>query len=573
MAYCFIISSNIDFVNSTEKFVDKHSYYTPLKFLLRKDVYANAIESYKCLSEKFSAISFSDLREAVVLLDEYFNIHNCNAIQHEVNVDIFWGRMIVSFPELEFIFLNRTLEGSRTVVDWIENETKSNKDVAFLPLFDFNGVRKDIRKNCKKGLQERIGSARIIEDEVSYAFFHAYIAYKHNHRSKLYTTLNHLNQDKELKPHVDLQIQDLSLGFVDKREDLHLQDLEQRYKEYNFLNCVNKEKDFLITVGGKDECKQCGIETHTLKYKVEPIYKPTRGMYDISRKLNLDNPVPIEIDDNNGHSAPGILALIAENLINRAQQILDSTKQVKDAIHAATLALEAKELLNGLTPTLALQAFTLQQKAEVMAECLFVGTEYNIDLEPRFTEIEKEVKFISERFAKTEQKRVQLNTQLIIAEILSGVYNSYKQFEEELECLNKARSLNFKLKEKIKGKTFVRPLLRLGWVMDSVRNFVIFLSLMQVVFAFFYYLFLKCYQKTWIWDFTWSGISSEIKTILVSILASIKYFFTTETSGIFVNVFEQNELLGNMIRGFQGLCSLSSLSIFMAMIYLRISRK
>ena len=204
---------------------------------------------------------------------------------------------------------------------------------------------------------------------------------------------------------------------------------------------------------------------------------------------------------------------------------------------------------------------------------MFVGTEYNINLAPRFTEIEEEVRFISERFAEKEQERVQLNTQLIISEVLSGVFNSYKQFEEELECLNRARRLSFKLKENGKRKMYIRILLGLSWAMDSVRNFALFLLMMQLFFMLFYYLFMKDYEQTWVWDFSWNGINTELCVLTRSFISSTKYFFTTETSETFVDVFKKHERLSNIIRGFQGFCSLSSLSIFMAMVYLRISRK
>lgn len=609
MEHCFIISSNLTFVNTTARFVSKHSYIKSIKILLRNAQYSDSIELHKCLSEKLNSIQFTYLRESVFIVDEYLNLNRCNAINHKVDPEVFWSRMILAFPEMEFLFLNKLTADSRTVIDWIENESKKEKDAAFGSLFDHGCVRNRLRKNINRGLPIRDKFSRIIEDELSYAYFHGYIAYKRNHLCKLYTTLNHLEKESKTDETVQLQIQDLSLGFVDKREDVHLLDMSKRYKELPFLKNVETDRDFIITSGQEHkkvkakyifidkikktqkiigiltgnkailvrekiyfiwlndgensvkECDYCELKNHDLNYKVEQIYKPTKGMYDIEKKLQLISTPPTlqsdVIERKNGHSAPGVLAFIAESLIARSQHILDNAKQITDAVHAATLALEAKELLNGLTPTLALQAFVLQQKAEVTAECLFIGTEYNIKLKPRFKNIKGEVEFIALRFAESERERTQLNVQLKIAETLSGIYGNYKQFEEELECLNKARSLSFKLS----NKAFVPFLMLLSWAMNSLKNFGWVLLGMQIIFAFCYYLLSRDYVN-----------SNEI-TMINSLVASSKYFFTSETTTTFEMVFQCHELSGNIIRTFQGVCSLSSLSIFMALIYLRFSRK
>ncbi|MCY1528086.1 hypothetical protein D9M68_631780 [compost metagenome] len=269
----------------------------------------------------------------------------------------------------------------------------------------------------------------------------------------------------------------------------------------------------------------------------------------------------------NGHSASGILAFIAKELIARAQHILDNARQVIDAVHAATLALEAKELLNGLTPSLALHAFSIQQEAEVTAECLFVGTEYNVELKERFKDIEKEIACISERFSSHQQKKIQLNAQLALIESMAGIYGSYRQFEEELKCLNEARKLNFQLKPAY----WRRMLMPLDWTMRSVKNFLGVLAGLQVIFAGIYYGMLK-------WSKPEAGcpnpdVRGELMQLMHSFTSAVKYFFTMEQTQVFENVFKQAEPVGSVVLAAQGLLSLGSLSIFLAMIFLRISRK
>ena len=72
--------------------------------------------------------------------------------------------------------------------------------------------------------------------------------------------------------------------------------------------------------------------------------------------------------------------IIAEKLMERSRRLLKNSESVIDAIHAATLALEAKELLACKTPTKSLEALSLQHQAEVEAESMFYGVEYDLDV-------------------------------------------------------------------------------------------------------------------------------------------------------------------------------------------------
>lgn len=650
MAHCFIISKDTDFLKRTKGHVKKHGYFKPVKIKLDKDnIYTNAIDLHKRLSEKFSTIPFADLRGSVVLVDEYFILQKCKPIEHNVCSNVFWGRMILTFPELEFIFLNKTVKDSRNIIDWKENETQIEetttangqhqikKKTPFLSLFDFSGLRSAIQQNINKtsgntdqnNIIERKLIARVIEDEDSYAYFHGYIAYKRQHLCKLYTTLNHLVQGNLETDKVDLQIQDLSLGFVDKREDYHLKSLSERYKKFPFLqNVKDVQRDFAITVGeeyeqvdakyinldhprkpykiiGKptgenslllkkkknphyrftvghtsdDECPLCKSGTHELPFEVGLILKPTKGMYDIESMLRL-NP---GCNDNStqpayqGHSAPGILAMIAEDMIVRAQRILDNAKRVTDAIHAALLALEAKELLNGLTPTLALQAFALQQKAEVTAECLFVGTEYNIDLELRFRDIKDEVVFISKRFAESEQQRVQLNTQLSIVEILSGVYGNYKQFEEEIECLNQARKLHLSLLRRGNWRYKVSSVILcpVDKLVAKPWQFLVFIIFIQFFFGLLYFSVAKYSSGEWLTtSFRWEDWVRDVRLYGKCTAEAVKFFFTSETGNDFDIIFNATEpYILNLLLALQGFLSLTSITIAMALLITYLNRK
>ncbi len=107
------------------------------------------------------------------------------------------------------------------------------------------------------------------------------------------------------------------------------------------------------------------------------------------------------------HSAPGRLLLIAEKLLDRSQKLLKGVQSVTDAIQAARLELEAKEILIGRTPTITLEALALQHQAEVEAECMFYGVEYDLNVDSRIKDIQKEIKSICEWFHPSAKKRSQ----------------------------------------------------------------------------------------------------------------------------------------------------------------------
>jgi len=613
--HCIIISRRDEFLDEMKKFVETKTYYqfTPIK--LHDSRITDKVAVYQFIFDKINTISGADLIESVVLVDEYFSIKDSNPIHINNSEDSLFGMLLLAFPELRFLFPNPVKGGYGTIIDWINNQDgTSSKKTPFLPLFDCNRLRHRVRVASEMKLKIRDKRARVVEDEISYAYFHGYIAYKYGYSCELYTTLNHLEQgqgekkeevdsqtqgqgkkeevdsqtqgqgkkeeadsqtqgqgkkeevDSQTqgqgeKEEVDLQIQDLSLGFVDKREKLNLSVLSARYSEFPFLKI--EKNSYIITTGEKPE-----EETNE-----KVIYKPTKGMYDLAKLLQLKEDCTQNNEETtNGHSAHGILTLIARGLIVRSQNILDNAGLVTDAIHAALLALEAKELLNGLTPTLALHALSLQQEAEVTAECLFVGTEYNINVEDRFKNIEAEVTDIAQKFSEQQREKVVLNTRLSLVESLAGIFSTYRQFEEELKCLNEARTLFFKIR--IKGPswdkiayTLLRPanfILRSGW------SFFGSIIVLQFIFGLIYFL----------WDHAGSHFScrsQDIEDTLTgyakSVLVAAKYFFTSQTNEQYAIFDNSAGWWADVVLTLQGFLSIGMLSLFIAFVFLRVSRK
>ncbi len=297
---------------------------------------------------------------------------------------------------------------------------------------------------------------------------------------------------KNKKCDIKFVFEDLYLNFPDKDEDIHLSKLKRRDGEFSRLKCVDER--ILITVGHKNTDNARSIWLCNLQYlksnfsnRYKILYKPLAGIFDLWKKAGKWKPysnIPelakdfywppeknsTREDENDRHSAPGRLLLISEKLIERSKRVLKCADSVSDAIHAATLALEAKELLACKTPAMSMEALSLQHQAEVEAECMFHGVEYNLDVKSRIKDIKKEVTAISKWFHHSSKKRSQLNAEISILNTLAQRYRKYSQFDEENICLHENRKLTNTLWT---IRNPCNPLRLLGWLFRYYINFLL----------------------------------------------------------------------------------------------------
>lgn len=402
-------------------------------------------------------------------------------------------------------------------------------------MFDPAGLRNAIRVAC--GLSEemtsplphwrRDWSAVSIDEEPDYVMLHAYAAYRSGGLCWQVDTLKALKglfgeggllqENGEGKEHrtglrfPDVSLEDLFMNFPDKDHNTHLSKDEERAKHAPVLQKIANR--YLITVGhgrvrGK---KRKPPRREDWKNCRRVIYKPTAGLHDLivraqlkfggrysfenqverlgrrlstlSEGLNGEKDVP---GKESGHSAPGRLMRIAEDLTVRAELIAKDVVSTEDALHAALLALEAKELLGGATPTMSLQALGLQHRMEVVAECLCLGVQYDFEVENRFREIEREVRIICRWFRGGRERRsAELSAMTTIIGDLARTFRDNSQFDEEIACLNKLRSL--KGWSLIQREPYWTPLIPIyfyfAFLLASIRNFVIVLALWAVIFT------------------------------------------------------------------------------------------
>ncbi|RMF55076.1 MAG: hypothetical protein D6748_15685, partial [Calditrichaeota bacterium] len=334
---------------------------------------------------------------------------------HPQEILLSW--LVLSFPEVRWIFFNGSPQKNPSVHEnpfygfhYFSNDVKLNSTqryAGYIPLFDPCGLRNRLRKILQektddegnlilKGLPVRLLKAAAIDEEPVYAYMNAYIAYRFGYLA--WALIDWEMTEKVFGNNgsgADLVFEDLYLNFHDRpanfREEERFKEClkgdfedrgEQHISHLKFRDCLlpglkDVKERILVTVGHRKWCpdKERWVKNKVylatlLTTRVKTLYKPFTGIFDLWKKAGKWKHFrrePRYADKftwpptgtgpmlaSGGHSAPGQLLVLAHRLLDRAQNILKQAETVPEAIHAALLALEAKELLVNKTPTTAL---------------------------------------------------------------------------------------------------------------------------------------------------------------------------------------------------------------------------
>lgn len=488
------------------------------------------------------------LNEVIVLVDAVRDTE-LNPLAENGGWNNLIAMLILTFPEIRWVFgvsarNNVPVEYSSEYHSLTSLLTKPLRD----PLFDATGLRDYVRRRINDNLSEknfpvRKERAAAIDEENNYALFHAFIAYRFGYRAdaiRSWALMSSLFVPTiEERSKVDgkgghgfhLLLEDVNLNFPDKPAKIHLStfcqfDHENDGNQGRAKHCSKLSNDskletstfrVIVTSGhsGTDREKMQKNIDFVKGYKTTAgsafVLKPVGGMFDLWGKARLFSRLdprkghklagshrgqapgfhwpPAASDDakkTGGHSAPGKLMLIAQNLVRRADSIKDKANTVEECIRGAILATDALELLRYQTPTLALQALCLKHEFEVKAEVAFLGVGHHFALKPRFSELEREVKVASQFFQKKRRKAAELDTLVSIGNRLMLVFREAGQFDEELTCLAKIRSWHRKLRF-LQSKNpfdFIASVFMgyAEWLMARPANFIIMLITWFVVF-------------------------------------------------------------------------------------------
>jgi hypothetical protein len=410
------------------------------------------------------------------------------------------------------------------------------------PLMDPTGLRNHVKKLAEKkkahGIPNRKERAAAIDEEVHYALFHAYTAYRFGYRAdsvvswQLMTNLFGDKVPTNEKHSFHLLLEDVNLYFPDRPEATHL----SRFEENRAKNCwrlgygndkrtgdgvpiESSEFRIIVSSGHSGSSPRTMEENEAFVKRNKPkgwgfVLKPTGGMFDLWAKARLFErlrpqsrggiggsraglapefhwPPKVETAGNGSgsHSAPGKLMLVASHLIRRADALRSDANTVEECIRGAVLATDAVELLGYRTPTLALQALELKQWFETKAEVAFVGVGHHFQLERRFKEIEQETRVAAQFHHRGRRDAAALDAAVTIANRLTLIFREAGQFDEEEECLRKLRWWNRKLSfRRARNKYYLWPGLgllayaewlisSLGWLMLSVAGWMLMIGL------------------------------------------------------------------------------------------------
>jgi hypothetical protein len=299
----------------------------------------------------------------------------------------------------------------------------------------------------------------------------------------------------------------------------------------------NSDYRILITTGqARDDTTLKENETYLKELKQngkgKALFKPAEGIFGLWEKANLfskkswfkgsrggihceclpgeDNLVPPNnkaVPGKRGHGAPGKLMLIAETLIRRSRAILNKADCVEAAVQGAVLANDAFELTGGRTPTTAVDALTLKHHFEVLAECQFYGVGHHIDTEYRWEDIQADTEKISRWFKPAEAKKAKLDAQIHILNRLVRVFRDHNKFDEEQQCMIRARRVHNSLWLKKKPwRWLFTPFLRyFELLMSSFLWFFVCLGLCILIFA---YLFMLTASYPSFWHGLYDSVSS-----------------------------------------------------------------
>lgn len=398
--------------------------------------------------------------------------------------------LILTFPEIRWVF---GVIQAATGTD-AEALAKAHGLLSLFgseadPLFDGTGLREWVRSQARKPhpgragqsadyLPQRTEIAVAIDDERSYAYFHAYAAYRFGFRAYAVTQESSmtelLGESGRLKGsgNLRLSVEDLFLNLPDRSTDTHWSDLEQRFEKLRVLNGAGILRVF-VTSGqkkGTDDNRRERNRAFRENLRQEGrigkmLFKPMSGIFDfwkaagLARKLHggrqrgqADGFIwppkysgGTEDASYHDHSAPGRLLEIAARLEARAERLLQNVHCTLRAIQGAVLSSDAMELLGEKAQTTFLEALALKHQFEAIAECQFYGVQSHFDVQSRMEEVQLEVHELGRYFNRKKRKEAEWNAEAAILNCLIRTYQEYNQFDEEQALQARSRVLHRRL--------------------------------------------------------------------------------------------------------------------------------
>ncbi|MFZ5926298.1 MAG: hypothetical protein ACOYX1_02510 [Acidobacteriota bacterium] len=493
----------------------------------------------------------------------------------------------------------------------------------YVPLFDPAGLREGLRSGIWQALglgritsdgarfPQRQRVAAVVDEEAAYAYFNSLVAFRCGYRAwpimsfrcaEMASNIAAGEAGSSGSEEFALLFEDVYLNFPDRAQSFQwdtkaigLEDEQRRLSSLEFrdrrlpgLEPGHKRVAVTIGPGRMPRARKLWLENRRYlrgkSYSAPELRKPIAGMYRLLRQADMwdrrrgraeladgFNWPPALREGPSGelpsHSTPGRLLMVAQRLLSRSNRILAQCRSVPDAVHAAVLAIEAKELLCNLTPTTAFEALALQHEAEAVAESLFLGVQYNLDLRDRLREVRYEIESICERLDPRGFPRSTINAELAIVEGLAKRFRELNQVEEELACLAKARKLRFQFwaRESLWRWPLWHLVLKpIAFGLSSVPRFLAVVAAVIGGFAFLY------------WGTAALAGRSDLARPLPSLAASAYFTFTLQPAECWASLFPPGSTAAwwwHLLLAFHGAVSFANLGILVSHLYMIVSRR
>jgi hypothetical protein len=544
----------------------------------------------------------------VTILVDRFDLGKGKANPMSTGWDASVAMLILAFPEVRWVF--GVLQGQSAesgIGEWHELKAFLCRPQAE-PLFDGSGLRNAVRTAIKEATNEhggpiapyvpvRSAAAAALDDEVSYAYFNAYTAYRFGFRAFPVFRNGLAKALFAEQPGVGcsfkplLTFEDVYINFPDSTQREHYSKLDKRSTLLGLLEHVSfrifvttahrhasdsakHDENGLYLDSGR--CVQHGV---CLNRYCRKLFKPFSGMFALWNGSRLAKRLRFEgtrrglapgfvwpprksdgHDGDTGHSAPGRLLQIATHMIVRCEAMLMAgVHTVPAATRCAVLATDALELLGARTPTTAMDALKFKHMAEVTAECEFSGVEYHIEIKPRLLEMQKEALSLSRWFHHRRKDMGAMNAEMTTVIEIMRIFREHGQFDEALICQNRVRHLHNRLWMLQKPLRLVFwPVLKyaevvlasFGWFLAAIAGWmVLFVALLSWAPR-----VLPSASRSG----TWNDVGPWEQT------------FTAFTSA---NTFNSTDCLWNFLTVCAVLVGIAHIGIFISHVYMLVSRK
>lgn len=396
------------------------------------------------------------------------------------------GMLVLSLPEVSWSFLS--------VCAWPEVETSVISCAGWpavgcivpSPIFDGLGLRNSVRQVTRRAaamgtndlehipIRKKLSAA--LDEELPYAWFHSYAAYRSGYRAFALTSFFEaellFGKERRTEPAVTA-LEDIYLAYPDTPSKVRLsrcgimakKDRDEGWLGFrdDVLPGLTATRRVFISSGHGEKTNPADWVANAEWYsrtQKEPddgkrwIPKPAKGFFHLAKSARLTpNPdfawpylIQSDAPVHASHSAPPRLKAVADVLVGRAEFLKNSSTSIRGAITAAVCARDALELLGPRTPTIAVEALALAQELEVRSECEFGGVQYNFEVAPRLKDIADELDAMTPWINERNLASFHWSAEATILTRLGRIFREHGQFDEEQECLARLRACNRELR-------------------------------------------------------------------------------------------------------------------------------